>query len=332
MTAASGVGSMPGTDQRAFDEALRMILGEYAETPHVPYLPEVPGRGVAAGMIGRTLGLITEVGIDLQPAGWRMTDAAGVDHRRARSLLSQDLDGLEELAQDRGGMFKVQIVGPWSLAATVEKPRGDKVLSDVGARRDLAQSLALAVAEHVADLRRRLPNCERLVVQVDEPALPAVLAGSIPTASGFGRHRTIHPPEVSQSLTWVFEAIAGAGAEPWAHCCAEDAPLSLLWGAGAVGLAVDLDRVAAAQHDVLAEALDAGDSVMLGVLPTNDDVALPTDSAVVERVLRWLDFLGLDLSTVGDRLLISPACGLAGAPASARAVVRRARTAADHLT
>ena len=102
--------------------------------------------------------MTTGLGADLQPAGWRLTDASGIDHRRARSLLAQDLDTLEELGQGYAGPFKIQVAGPWTLAATVEKPRGDKVLSDHGARRDLAQALAEGLAGHVADVRRRVPG------------------------------------------------------------------------------------------------------------------------------------------------------------------------------
>ncbi|MEB0161031.1 hypothetical protein QN405_25765, partial [Pseudomonas sp. AH2 (2023)] len=82
--------------------------------------------------------------VDLQPAGWRLVGdgAPGVDHRRTRSLLAQDLDAVKEQAQEWEGPFKTQVAGPWTLAATVEKPRGDRVLSDHGARRDLAESLA----------------------------------------------------------------------------------------------------------------------------------------------------------------------------------------------
>ena len=166
----------------------------------------------------------------------------------------------------------MQVAGPWTLAATVERPRGDKVLADHGARRDLAQALAAGVADHVADVRRRLSRATRIVVQVDEPALPAVLAGAVPTASGFGRHRTVHPPEASEALGWVLSAVRDAGAEPWVHCCAPDAPLALLRGAGAVGLAVDLSLVGADGHDALAEALEAGETVALGVVPTQAPV------------------------------------------------------------
>ncbi|KAA1425647.1 methionine synthase [Nocardioides antri] len=312
MTLATGVGSFPGTDQRDFDEALRLVLGEL----DLPFLPEVPGRGAPAGMIGRTLGLVTELDADLQPAGWRLTGTSGapaVDQRRARSLLGQDLDSVEEQASDHTGPFKVQVTGPWTLAAAVERPRGDKLLADHGARRDLAQALAAAVADHVADVRRRLPGSDRIVVQVDEPALPAVLAGSVPTASGFGRHRTVHPPEVSEALGWVLGAVRGAGAEPWVHCCAADAPLALLRGAGASGLAVDLSLLGADGHDVLAEAIEAGETVALGVLPSDDPAEPPTEKVVVNEVHRWIDLVGLDPGQAAERLVLSPACGLAGA-------------------
>jgi methionine synthase II (cobalamin-independent) len=312
---ATGVGSFPGEDQRDFDEAVRIVLGELA----LPFLPEVPGRGATAGMVGRTLGLVTELDADLQPAGWRLTGTSGapaVDQRRARSLLGQDLDTLEEQAADHDGPVKVQVAGPWTLAATVERPRGDKLLADHGARRELAQALALGVADHVADVRRRLPRASRIVVQVDEPALPAVLAGAVPTASGFGKHRTVHAPEASEALGWVLGAVRDAGAEPWVHCCAADAPLGLLRGAGAAGLAVDLSLVEAEGHDDLAAALEAGETVALGVVPSTDPETPPTEKDVVTSVHRWLDLVGLDPEQVAGQLVLSPACGSAAATLS----------------
>jgi methionine synthase II (cobalamin-independent) len=330
MSVASGVGSMPGEDQPAYDEAVRAVLGEL---PDLPHLPEVPRRGATATMTGRAVAVLAELGADLQPAGWRLTDTAGVDHRRARSLLAQDLDGLEEQAQGYAGTFKVQVAGPWTLAATVERPRGDKVLADHGARRELAQSLAEGLRDHVADVRRRLPGVDRLVVQVDEPALPAVLAGSVPTASGFGRHRTVDLPEASQAVEWVLEAIAGADAEPWVHCCAPGAPLAVLRKAGAQGLSVDLAVLSAADHDALAATIEAGGTVALGVVPALEPAAVPSDSEVTQRVLRWLDMLGLDAEGLGTGLVLTPACGLAGAgPTWARRALALLRTSAAQVS
>jgi methionine synthase II (cobalamin-independent) len=333
VTLATGVGSMPGADQAAYDEAVRVVLGELED---LPFLPEVPGRGATATMTGRALAVVAELGADLQPAGWRLTGnggTAGVDHRRARSLLAQDLDVWEEQAQDRTGAFKVQVAGPWTLAATVEKPRGDRVLSDVGARRELAQALAEGIRTHVRDLRRRVPGADRIVVQVDEPALPAVLAGSVPTASGFHRHRSVELPEASDALGWLFEAIAAEEAEPWLHSCAAGVPLAAVRGAGARGLSVDLDQLSAADHEVLAETLEAGETVALGVLASTDPALVPSDGDVTERVLRWLDMLGLDPAEVGASLVVSPSCGLAGAsPEWARRALGLLRTSAASLT
>ena len=326
MSVATGVGSWPGDDAESYAEAVRVVLGE---VPDLPYLPELPGRGAPAGMAGRAIAMVADLGFDLQPAGWRLTDRPGIDHRRARSLLAQDLDALEEQAQGVRGTFKIQVAGPWTLAATVEKPRGDKVLSDHGARRELSQALAEGVAVHLADLRRRVA-AERVVVQVDEPALPAVLAGQIPTASGFGRHRVVHPPEASAALEWV---LAVAGDDPWVHSCAAGVPWQLLRGAGARGLSADLAVLTADDMDALGEALEAGETLALGVVPSLEPATAPDAKSLTESVLRWLDMLGLDPEAVTERLVITPSCGLAGAsPAWARRATRLCLEVAANLS
>ena len=329
MTIATGVGSLPGTENADYAEAVRLVLGDL---PDLPYVPELPGRGVTAAMTGRGLAVVAGLAADLQPAGWRLTDASGVDHRRARSLLAQDLDVVEELGQGYTGAFKAQVVGPWTLAATVEKPRGDKVLSDHGARRELAQSLAEGISVHLADLRRRLTGVDRWIVQVDEPALAAVVNAQVPTASGFGRHRRVDPPEASAHLEWVVAAITAAGAEAWVHSCAPQTPWALVAGTGVAGLSADLDQVGAGDLDTFAEALEAGRTAALGVVPSTDPDAEPSDARVTERVQRLLDMLGLDPEVVREQLVITPTCGLAGAsPSWAGRATRLSATVARNL-
>jgi methionine synthase II (cobalamin-independent) len=323
MTLASGIGSMPGDDARDYDEAVRLVLGELS----LPHLPELPGRGAPADMVGRALAIVAELGADLQPAGWRLTGTGGgIDQRRAASLLAQDLDVLEEQTQSFEGTLKLQVTGPWTLAATVERPRGDRVLADHGARRELAEALAEGLATHIADVRRRVPGAS-LLVQVDEPALPAVLAGAVPTASGFGRHRSVDAQGAAPALEVVFGAITDAGATPVVHCCAADVPVDLLTRTGAQGLSVDLSVLSAEGYDGVAAALDAGQWVLLGVVPTSP-VAL-SDKQVTERVARFLDMVGLE---PGERLVLTPACGLAGAdPAWARRAIELVKGAAKNL-
>lgn len=332
MTVASAVGSMPGTGADDYDEAVRTVLGEL---PDLPHLPELPGRGPAASMTGRALAVLADLDADLQPAGWRLTGSSGspgADHRRARSLIAQDLDALEAQTQGYEGRLKIQVTGPWTLAATVEKPRGDRVLSDHGARRELAQGLAEGLREHVTDVRRRVPGAE-LLVQVDEPALPSVLAGQVPTASGLHRHRSVDRPEASALLEEVFTAVGDSGAVPVAHCCAADVPVDLLVGAGARGVSVDLAVLAASAYDDVATLLEKGAAVLLGVVPATDPSTPLDDKVLAERVLRFLDMLGFDPDALGEALVVTPSCGLAGAsPSYARAALRQAHTLAAHLS
>ena len=175
---------------------------------------------------------------------------------------------LEEQLQGYAGRLKVQVAGPWTLAATVEKPRGDKLLSDLGARRELAQALAEGVRVHLADVQRRVPGAE-LLLQVDEPALPFVLGGQVPTASGFSRHRSVKPPEAQDALEWVLAA-AGESATV-VHCCASEVPIALLRRSGAGGVSVDLSALVAGAYEELATAIDEGAQVHLGVVRSTGD-------------------------------------------------------------
>jgi len=325
MTAATGVGSMPGED---IDEAMRIVVGELPDFIH---LPELPARGAGATMTGRGVAVVAELGFDLQPAGWRLTGAVGADQRRARSLLERDLDALEIHALGYAGQLKLQVIGPWTLAATVERPRGDRLLADFGARRELAQALAEGVATHVAAVAKRVPAAS-IVLQLDEPAMPAVLAGQVPTASGFHRHRSVDLPVADEALRWVLDAAREAGATTIVHCCAAEPPIDLFRGAGADGASIDLTLLSAAALDSLGDVLDSGGTACLGVVGATEKGTPPSDKAAIEAVLRTCDMLGFDPAEVADRLVLTPTCGLAGAsPSYAREVLKVVRQAAAGL-
>jgi methionine synthase II (cobalamin-independent) len=300
----------------------------------LPFLPELPARGTSASMVGRTLGLVGDLGVDLQPAGWRLTDAPSADQRRARSLLAQDLDTVEELSQGRAEVLKVQVVGPWTLAAHVERPRGDKVVGDHGARRDLAQALAESVRQHVADVRRRLGGEASVVVQLDEPALPTVLAGGVPTASGFSRHRSVTAADAAQALDWLDEAAVSAGATTLLHCCAPEVPVAMLRETSIPALSFDLALVTRSQYEDLAEWVDAGRALWPGAVPAVDPVGTPPGEVeLTNRVLGWWSALGFSEAETVPATVVTPACGLAGAsPGWARTALSLAERVARNLS
>lgn len=307
MSFAAGIGSMPGED---FDASLRMVA---EATPKLIAIPELPDRGVSAGMTGRAMGLLAELGADLQPAGWRLTGGGGgVDQRRARSLLGQDLDTLEEQLQGFMGLLKVQVAGPMTLAATVERPRGDRIIADHGARRDLAQSLAEGVRDYLADVARRTPGAT-LILQIDEPSLDAILTASIPTASGWGRHRAVQVAEVDAALRMFSELAHDANAKAVVHSCACEVPIGLIAGAGFDALSFDARSLdVSTASDEWAEHFDRGLDLWPGIVPSvgSDTV---TESGLISRLDSLLSRWGFDVESVTDRLVVTPSCGLAGA-------------------
>lgn len=343
--AATGVGSLPGTD---VVEAVRTVLGEL---PDLPHLPELPARGPGADLIGRGSAFLVELPVDLQPSGWRFVDRPGRDLRRALDLLERDLDGLTELAEGYTGPLKVQAAGMWTLAASVELHNGSKALSDSGAVRDLASSLTDGLLAHVADVRRRVPGAS-VLLQLDEPSLPAVLAGRIATPSGYG---TVRRPEESTVEAALTELVEKLGVPVVFHCCAADVPWGLFRRTGAAAVSADLtllgppDRWSTRAIDVLGEQLDAGLGLFAGVVPAvaparaaparagraaarvrTREMSDPAASVSPVRTL-WKR-LSLDPARLPAQVVATPTCGLAGATDDrARAVLAQVRAGGRSL-
>ena len=322
---ATAIGSLPGTDAR---EAAKTATGSFED---FPFLPELPARGPGADMIGRTAGLLVELYAHVEPSGWRIGDRPGRDTRRARSWLGEDLDALEEFTQDHQGPVKVQAVGPWTLAAALELRSGESALSDPGACRDLAASLAEGLRLHLAEVRRRIPGA-RLVLQLDEPSLTAVLRGQVKTASGYRTHRAVDRQIVESTLRDVLGVHADGPVV--VHSCAPDVPFALLGRAGAAAVSFDFSLLTERDDDVIGEAVEAGTRLFAGVVPSTD-TALSDPAGSVMGVRTLWRRLGLRPGLLAESVTVTPTCGLAGAsPAYARQAlahcVRAARSLADN--
>ncbi len=327
---ATGIGSWPGTD---VVETMRTTFGELGEPPHVPYLPELPARGPGADVIGRSASFLVDLPVDLQPSGWRLVDHPGRDLGRAQAYLRQDLDVLAEAAEEYAGPLKVQVAGPWTLAASLHLPRLERVVVDPGATRDVVASLAEGVARHVEEVHRLVPGAQ-VVVQLDEPSLPAVLAGRLPTASGFGRLRAVEEPVVVDGLRAVLEAAVTAGAlGTCVHCCADDVPVAGIVRAGADALAADVARFGVAGWEAVAEAVEKGMTLWAGAVGATTDLTGPRAGATALADTVWAPWRRLGLSAgLAAGIVLTPTCGLAGAtPAAARATLARLREAAAAL-
>ena len=311
---------MPGADPRA---SVQLV---FDTLPDLPFLPELPARGPGAEMVGRAAALLVDLPVEIQPSGWRLTGRTGRDLRRARDFLAADLDALSEVAAGYAGPVKVQCAGPLTLAASIELRTGHRMVTDAGAVRDLAESLAVGIAQHVDTVRVAVPAAD-VVVQLDEPALPAVLAGTLPTASGFGTVRAVPAAEAQDRLAAVLGPPAAGGRV--VHCCADDIPVRLLRDAGADAISYDLDR--RVDLDLLGEAVDAGTSLWIGALPSTG-VTRPSFQPVRDRIVELWQRLGFPAAYRAAAVVPPSACGVGAAtPDYVQAVLEAVRDAGRAL-
>lgn len=319
--AATSVGSFPGTEVR---EVVRIIRGELPDFLH---LPELPARGPGADVIGRTLAALS--GIDAgfssttTPTGWRIDGADTSVMRRGRSWWGEDWDALEEVAEGYAGPLKVQLCGPWTLAASVEGVTGERLVRDPGAVRDIAAGLAETARAQVHEIRRRIPDASP-VVQWDEPSLPAVIEGRVRTASGLATYRSVDLPVISRALSVVMDveedALVGV------HCCDAAMPVTVLVDSGAQFLSFDILGARPADPAVAA-AWEAGVGILLGCVPAVPAVRPTSEEKASRAARRYMADLGFEGERYLREVAITPTCGLASAdPAWVRAALGACRT------
>jgi hypothetical protein len=190
------------------------------------------------------------------------------------------------------------------------------------------------VAAHLAEVRKRVPGAT-VLLQLDEPSLPAVLAGAIPTASGLSRITEIDDDTAAGRLRAVLTAGGGFGV---VHCCAPAVPFGVISAAGAGAVGFDLGLLRRAEEDSVAEAVESGLALLAGVVAADETLrpagskrpAEPADDA--RRIRTLWQRIGQPPGSASATVVITPSCGLAGAtPDGARRILARCRDAARIL-
>lgn len=327
---ATGIGSLPGDDPRA---AAALVVESLPDLPHVPELPE---RGPWAQLAGRATAVLVDLPAQWEGNAWRVAMRSGRDVRRARALLGEDLDAVEDRFQGYQGPAKLQMCGPLTLAAVVELRGGTAMISDPSAVADLAASLAEGLSEHLRDLRRRVPGAEWLV-QLDEPALSSVTEGSIPRASGWGSIAALESAQAGRLLHGVTSRFIDDGVPVVLHSCASQPDWAALMPGGRAELraiSVDLEVIDVEASAPAIEAwLDAGGALWFGIDLSG---GVEAEGPALDKVEAARSVLGIAAEDVAATITLTPSCGLSGSADVARAsyagvqrLMRRLR--GDHL-
>lgn len=315
---ATGVGPLAGDEPY---DATKLV---FDELPSFPHLPQLPDRGAGADAAGRTAALLVDLHVELAVGRWRLVDRPTGDERRAREMLARDLDAFELAALGYEGPVKIQLLGPWTLARHLELPGGEWSIADEGAVRDIAGSLGEGVAAHVAALRHRVPGVSIVLAELDESGMAAVLAGGVPTASGWSRYPAVEEQVVRDLEAVVVEAArSGGGGHAGLRFTGADPPLDLARRAGAGFFSLSAHDLRPEIEDHLGEALEAGLGLFAGLVPPNDDGRADPD-ALSLPVRRLWSRLGLSPALLPVAAVVTPTGGLEGVgPDQATAVLRR---------
>lgn len=294
--AATGVGSLPHRDAaQAAEFALRCA-------PDLPFVPTLPRRSPAEGMIAQAV--VGLRGVSVGPYGAITVDAARLDPDApvVTDIGHDAYAGLRAFlaaAKGRRGPIKWQFTGPLTLGATLAN-------AGVEAQRAFAVAGA-AVRAHVralhAEISAALPECPQLVV-IDEPMAEELSSRSFPLA----------PDEAIDLLSGALASLEklGTGAPATGvHCCATPDWSSVI-ASGPTVLSMPARPYALSIAGYLSRFLRAGGWIMWGAIPT-DGPLIDAPRLLWSHLTTLHDGLvqrGCDRGQLLTQALYSPACGL----------------------
>ncbi len=329
----SGVGPWPGDDQM---EAQSAVTGELAETHEpavgMPWAVRLPDRGAEHSAVAAGLGLLLDLPAELGPHGWRLADRPGHDAARLESARREQIDALAVAAHGWSGPLLVPVCGPLTLAGSVYLARGDRAVADRGAVTEVVESLGAGIGEHLAAIGRVLPDAEPTVL-LHEPLLAAVVAGTLPTFSGYARLRSVPAPEVAERLTRMVDLLRTGGASRVAVHLGTGAALApVVRRSGADGVGVTVSSLDERRWEPVAEAVEAGLRLFAQVEPPQtSQCAGPDVRGVAQPVLGGWRRVGLANDRLGAVTLLAPApqVGMPDAVRTARTTLATVARAAE---
>jgi len=314
---ATGVGSVPFLD---VDGTCQRILEAF---PDIPFWPQFVKRSFLEEMIIQASQGLPLLEINHEKKSIYLTSVDDKDSEFTsfyEHFMAEDTDyfavgheyapGLYRISelidkspQSCGPFIKGQIVGPITFAGSLEDPTGRSALYNSEIMDTIVKGLAIKALWLV---KKMSVSDKRPMIFVDEPYL-----------SGFGSAFTpILREEVTKFIKEVIDYVRSrSNALIGIHCCGNtDWSMIIETGVDIVNFdAFDYMDYFLLYKKEIVEFLQDGGTIAWGVVPTTSFGGEETVSDLkvqLEKGLNRFCEWGIDRSTVGERSIITPSCGL----------------------
>ena len=325
----TGTGPWPGTDAL---EAQSVVVGDLLDTPSevagLPFTVTLAARGPWSDPVGRASALLADLPTELGAHGWKLAAHPGGDLGRAQSFVREDLDALAVAAHGYVGPLVVPVLGPDdSRRVALPRRAATASLSDAGAVRELAASLAAGLADH---LGRAAPGragrgpdraAARAAARAGHGRGAAVVLGVLGAAVGARAGRRVAPRGRGR---WPARS-AGAssvvvhGGTAWSS-------LGAIRASHADGFALAVTALDDRSWERVAEVVEGGLAFWPELPPqASSQCAGPDVAGQADLLLRPWRSVGLPAVGLRDVVLLAGDATGVGTPDDARGRARRAR-------
>lgn len=213
---------------------------------------------------------------------------------------------IEIVKNTKPAFAKGQIVGPFTLAATLVDKSGKCALYDETLKEIIVKTLTLKALWQIKEIKKVSPDTTPIIF-IDEPTLSQL---------GTSAYITTSHDEVVDMIKEISDFIKANGALSAIHCCGKcDWTVPVSSGVDII----NLDAYAFAQNlslfsKEINEFLVNGGKIAWGVVPTLDTEALQKADLeymieIFERAIGYLTEKGIDEKIIIENSLVTPSCG-----------------------
>lgn len=323
----TAIGSLP---HQNIDEAMRLVEDNFKE---IPFWPQLPKLNKNENMMFQFLENMPSINfgtnddkpfLDNERESFPFeleqlfSDWEEITHNNNKNMLdkyaiSENYSStfryfLTYIRESKPKYAKGQIIGPFTLATTLNDKSGKIAYYDITLREVITKILSLKALWQIEQIKKVSPNTMPIIF-LDEPSLSQLRTSA---------YVSISPDEPVEIIKEISDIIKENGGISAVHCCGR-----CDWG-NLIKTNCDIINFDAYNHSEhfllftkqLQEYLKNGGRIALGLIPTLNKDELETETPehlknIFKNIITSMTVNGLDKKLIIKNSLITPACGAA---------------------